>query len=173
MWKTLLEVLVSFLKTWWDAEQSEAHEWEAKARAGQVEAMKNVRQVEKRIDAAAVEGTASNAVRAWNEKARGAAPTGLLLLLAVGLCCPGCLFTKYVYVEGPWPVIAVNPRPALPEDPPNFSDREVILVDYAKHLEGKVRAYNVEAQKHNVKHGYNDPEGGENVGEASEADPPG
>jgi len=154
MWKNLLEVLFSFLKTWWDAEQREASEWEAKARAGQIEAMKNVRQVSNRIDAAEIKGTASNSVRTWNEKARGAALPGLLFL---ALSCCGCPFTKYVYVEGPWPVITAPARPVLPEDPPGFTDREMLLVNYSQALETKIGAYNTEALSHNVKHGYTDP----------------
>jgi len=162
MWKAIIDGLIRLLYTWWKAEQAEAREWEAKARAGQVEALKNVRLVEKRIDAAAELGSATLTVRAWNEKARGVAPPGLLILVACLLSC-GCLFTKYVYIEGPWPVLQVDTPPALPEDPPNFSNREVILVNYAQHLEGKVRAYNVEARRHNEEHGYSDPEGEHDV----------
>jgi len=171
MWKAIIDGLVRLLYTWWKAEQSEANEWEAKARAGQVESMKNVRLVEHRIDAAAVLGTASNSVRAWNTKARGASPPGLVLLVALTLMCAGC-FTKYVYIESAWPVVSMPDRPVLPEDPPTFTDREMMLVNYVGVLEKKLATYNTEALKHNVKHGYSDPEGADNVGEVRETRTP-
>jgi hypothetical protein len=39
-------------------------------------------------------------------------------------------------------------------------------------LEKKLAAYNTEALKHNVKHGYSDPEGADNVGEVRETSTP-
>jgi hypothetical protein len=83
----------------------------------------------------------------------------LVLLLA---CSSGCaLFTKYVDVPSKHPYIEAQSRPALPHDPPAWSDRETILVNYALDLEAKIGAYNKIAHDENVRNGYElAPDGG-------------
>ncbi|KKM57641.1 hypothetical protein LCGC14_1550520, partial [marine sediment metagenome] len=84
----------------------------------------------------------------------------------------GCLFTKYVYVEGQWPEIKVPDRPVVPEDPPELTAREQIIVGYVEVLEFRIIAYNRAASRHNTRHGYIDPEGENDVGEEGETAPP-
>lgn len=146
----IVKALLNFFKLWYDAERREAAEWEAKAMRGKIESMKTTAKVEKRINAALPMEAVTTAAE-WNRKARMG---GVGLLLLVCLLMPGCLFTKYVYIEGQWPVIEMPQYPTVPADPPEFTPRECILVGYATVLEARIRLYNVEAHAHNVKHEY-------------------
>ena len=146
----IVKAVLSFFKLWYDGERREAAEWEAKAMAAKMESMKDTARVEREINSALPDAVVKTAA-AWNEKARlrGA---GLLLLFCLVL--PGCLFTKYVYVAGQWPIIEAPAMPLLPEEPPDFTPRELVLVDYAGKLDAKIVTYNASARAHNIKHGY-------------------
>jgi hypothetical protein len=70
----------------------------------------------------------------------------------------GCLFTKYVYIESQWPVIEKPTMPVLPEEPMQFTPREVLLADYANGLTLRLIRYNAAARAHNIEHGYEEAE---------------
>ena len=145
----IVKALLGFFKLWYDGERREAAEWEAKAMRGKVESIKTSDAVERRIGIATPLEVPTTAA-AWNKKARRGA--GLLLLLCFIL--PGCLFTKYVHIEGKWPVIGAPARPMIPSEPIELTVRERILVGYSMVLEVKIDVYNKEARAHNVEHGY-------------------
>lgn len=66
----------------------------------------------------------------------------LLLFLTAGC------FVRYVPVESPMPVIKIPTRPAVAAEP-EFSEREVVIVNYARQLEAVVVEYNKTAVEHN------------------------
>ncbi len=147
----IIKSLLGFFKLWYDAERREAAEWEAKAMRGKMMSMKTTAKVEKRINAALPKEAVTTAA-AWNARAR-VGGAGLILFLCLSFS--GCLFTKYVYVEGQWPVIAVPAPPRLPVEDTAIPGRVLsMLGGYAMLLEARIDAYNKEAHAHNVKHGY-------------------
>jgi hypothetical protein len=146
----IVKAVLSYFKLWYDGERREAAEWEAKAMAAKMESMKMIDRIEREVNAAIPDAVISTAA-AWNEKARlrGA---GLLLLLCLVL--PGCLFTKYVTIEGEWLTIDVPVCPTLPAEPKDFTPRETILATYANTLDTRVLKYNTAARAHNIQYGY-------------------
>jgi hypothetical protein len=148
----IVNAVLGYIKLWYDAERREAAEWEAKAMRGKMESMKVSDAVSKRLEGLVPTEVATTA-KAWNEKARlrGA---GLLFILCVFLFLPGCLFTKYVHIEGKWPLIKAPACPTLPAEPRELTVRETILASYATALEVKIDGYNKEAKAHNIVHGY-------------------
>ena len=84
----------------------------------------------------------------WNA---GVGRTLPLLLILLALCCMGCV--RYVYVNDRKPEIEMPERPVV-ETEPEFTGRELAIVDYAQTLEARVAAYNAWAKAENVKHGY-------------------
>lgn len=148
--KAIVGAVLNFVKLWYDAERREAAEWEAKAMRGKMESMKASDAAERRMNAV-VPPEVTTSAAAWNEKAR-LRGVGLLLIFLVFL--PGCLFTKYVQIEGKWPLIKAPACPTIPAEPVELTPREFILAGYATALEVKIDAYNKEAKAHNVVHGY-------------------
>lgn len=144
--KALFNSLLGYIELWWTREKKTAAEWAAKTREGQLRGIRSTEESELRINKPlSVEPTET--VSKWNLKAG----TGLLVLFC--FLFSGC-FTRYVYVESKWPTIERPARPALPEDPARFTDREVILAKYAETLEVRIKLYNLEAKRHNEKHWY-------------------
>jgi len=83
-----------------------------------------------------------------------------MLVAAVFLTTlPGCftLFERIVYVEQEMPLIEAPVRPQLSTDPPEFSVREQVLVNYAVQLEAGIVEYNGIATQKNIDNGYTDP----------------
>ena len=79
----------------------------------------------------------------------------LLLIALLMTTCQGCaLFTRYVYVMSPRPLISEPQRPKVPENPPQWTEREKILATYATTLEARIRAYNDDAEKWNKANDY-------------------
>lgn len=153
--KAIVGAVLGYIRLWYDAERREAAEWEAKAMRGKVESMKASDAVEKRLEGLVPTEIATSA-KAWNEKAR-LRGVGLLLVLCVFL--PGCLFTKYVQIEGKWPLIKAPVCPTIPAEPVELTTREFVLASYATALEVKIDVYNKEAKAHNVEHGYTEVDG--------------
>jgi len=146
--KALFNSLLGYIELWWMREKKTAAEWAAKTREGQLRGIKSTEESEIRINKP-LSVEPSKTAGKWNLKAgRGA---GLLILVC--LLFSGC-FTRYVYVESKWPAIERPARPTLPEEPVEFTGREVILAKYAEMLEIRIKLYNLEAKRHNEEHGY-------------------
>ena len=79
---------------------------------------------------------------------------GVVLAALIMLMPAGCtLITKTVYIESRRPVLRVR-RDPIPNDPPEYTAREVVMFAYVRKLEGIIRRYNEAARKHNEKNGY-------------------
>lgn len=77
-----------------------------------------------------------------------------VFLLTVAGCWPPKLFTRYIYVEDKKPLIEKPDRPDLPENPPTFTEREQILVNYTVSLEALIDEYNEWAVEENIENEY-------------------
>ncbi len=138
---------LDYLKLWYNEEKAKTHEWNAKTREAQLKSVKDAEKMQLHIREA--KPTPSATPSDWN---RGA----LIVLLAVLIPLSGCgLFTKYIHVPARMPYIVAPARPTIPVQP-QFMPRETILKDYALTLEAKIKAYNAEARRENIKNGYED-----------------
>ena len=152
VWKSLVEgffgSLWSFIDNWFKEQRAKENDWLAKTRSGQLESIKKAKKIEDSIKKAVDVVKPSTSVSEWNKKAKTA---GLLFLV---LCLlPGC-FRFYVYVNPKMPIIPVPERPTLPENPPEFTEREQILVKAYEEVRAAVDCYNEQAAEHNEKAGY-------------------
>ncbi len=89
-------------------------------------------------------------------KPRRVAEAGCMIILIAALCFAplGCsLITKTVYIESRQPVLRVR-RDPIPNDPPEYTARDVVMFAYVRKLEGIIRRYNEAARKHNEENGY-------------------
>lgn len=136
--QTLFKTLIDSAIAWWKAEEAEAAKWAAESRKKMIESMKEGRSVEN-----AWNNTPTPTVttpRGWNT---------LPLLLFVVLLA-GC-HRFYVYVEPYQPVPTIPERPVLAEEP-EFSERELQLVEYSLTLEAllkEIRDWAIEKNRNN------------------------
>jgi hypothetical protein len=142
--KTILEAILGFFTGYAEKKLLEISERKAKVEAGKMKSVVRTKEIEQKIKMAKP-AKRSLTPSDWNRKAGGAGV--ILLLVFLTSCVP-------IFIESRWPIIEVPARPALPEHPPEFTKREVILVDYAEELEVKVRTYNMAAEDHNKESGY-------------------
>lgn len=149
---SILTVVLKFgadwLQGWYAAERAEADRWAARTREGQLASLRRAQGDSQAAAAAAAAATAPADPAAWNRPG-GALPALLLALLV----CPGCL-GRTVYVPSALPVLQPPPRPAVPIEPSQWSERERILAGYAAALEALVLEHNRRARQQNANHGY-------------------
>lgn len=140
--QALLGTFLDWGKAWVASEHAKADEWAAATLKGQLAASDRAKAVGDRI---------GQVVPAWDPKDeaewnRGAAIIAPLLLAC--LLLQGC-FTREVFVDGDWPIIAEVPRPVLVPGPA-WTPTTHQLATYALALEARLAAYNQAAAKHNA-----------------------
>lgn len=170
---TILTSLVNagadWLRAWVASERAEENAWAAATLKGQLAARDRAQAAAARIDRTPAEAPASPAE--WNLGAGVTAAfkredevrrAGLLPLVACCLLLSGC-FTRQVFVDSDWPIIALPARPVLavttvripdasgtPVTVGFATDNEKALAAYATALEARLTAYNREAAAHNA-----------------------
>jgi len=149
MWNIIIGGIMKYIGLWVDSKHRQALEWQNRTLKGKLSSSVKTAIIEKKIRSA--KPVRSTNPAAWNKKARGAI---LLILFLMASCMSSCWI---VYVESCFPIIETTPRPVLPEDPPEWTKREVILVDYAEELELRIEIYNDLATEHNVENDYANP----------------
>lgn len=136
----VIKAVFSYVGLWLDRKRAEHLEVKVK----QLESAARTHEIEERIADAARTAEAPATPSAWN--AGRVAPIVLCLVMFIG----GCRH----YLADKWPVIDAPARPAVPAEPDVWTERECILVGYARALEAAIDAYNAEVRKHNSEHDY-------------------
>lgn len=136
----LVGAVLNYVSLWLDRQKARALEVKVK----KMECSEATRKAEERIknDARRADN-APESPSTWN---RGAGWIAVIALAVSAGCCG--------YVESRWPVIDPPPRPAVPEEPAEWTEREKVLAGYGVKLENAIESYNDEAKAHNREHGY-------------------
>lgn len=141
--------IISSITAWFEKEQLEEAKSLAAAKEKQLESIKNGKSVEKAIKESIKKVKKDISISDWNN--------GLLLLC---VCLPffsGC-FRHYVTADQYRPVPPLIERPQIPLKPAEWTDREIILRDYALKLEAAYKAIIDDAIAHNNAAGLTIPE---------------
>lgn len=143
--QAIVGAMLNWAKLWFQEEKAKADEWNAKSAVAMLASVKSAEKMKLEIKSVEVKVPATPA--AWNA---GKA----LLLSIIFLLLSGCI-VRTVFVESKFPVIE---RPARPQvsGTPGWTEREIIIIDYAIHLETEIDTYNELALEHNRRNGYGD-----------------
>ncbi len=145
MLSMILKAILEFLFGYFEKKRLMASEHRAKVEAGKLRSVIKTKKVEECIKTAKPLRP-SRSPSEWNKKALF--PLLFLLSFLIVACQP------VIFVESRWPIIPKSEKPILPEDPPEFTLRELILVDYAEELELRIEVFNENASEHNRENGY-------------------
>lgn len=151
MWELIIGAILKYIGLWFDSKQKQALQWQVRTLKGKLSSAVQTHKIEKKIRSARPVSRSVTPV-AWNRRAKSTSvPLGLLFLFVtlIPCCAP-------VFIESPWPIIETTARPVVPEHPPEWTRREVILVDYAEELELRIEVYNDLATEHNIESNYED-----------------
>ncbi len=141
----IVKAILSFIEDFFSRKKAEADEWNAKSHEMMLKSVKATDDMESIINNE--KGTVPATVAEWNTNGPGSAAAALLLVVVL---LPGC-FTKYVPVETPLPMIEVPVRPTLPQDPPEFTAREKLILGWGTTLEARIKKHNELARERNNK----------------------
>lgn len=142
--------IISSITAWFEKEQLEEAKSLAAAREKQLESIKNGKAAEKVIKDSMKEAKNKQiSVSGWN--------SGLLILFLVLPLLSGC-FRHYVTAPQYQVVPPAIKRPQVPSEPPEWTDREIILKDYAVQLEAAYEKIREAAIAHNEAAGLSIPE---------------